>query len=88
MLPVNGEKTMSRIEGVVISARRTEREGGRTYIIRYRIGKGEHEIRVRENTDTDVSFYPGNKIEIETHGNTITITNYIISGRVTGTKVS
>ncbi len=59
---------------------------GRLYkIVCKRFAGGPHEIRVIEEIDTDTSFYPGNKIMIETRDTgDIFVTNHTIQGRIKG----
>ena len=77
---------MSRREATVVRASSTKLGKGSLYIIVYkRGGTGQHEIRVIEEIDTDTSFYPGNKIMIETRDTgDIFVTNHTIQGQIKG----
>ena len=81
-------KGMVREHGIVRYKRgRNQKYEGRTYIIRYKVGQGEKEIRFLEEIDTDVSFHSGDKITVETEGDMITVRNNTIGTSVTGKKV-
>ena len=73
-------------ESTVVRATSRKLGKGRLYKIVYKIfGGGQHEIRVIEEIDTETSFYPGNKIMIETRDTgDIFVTNHTIHGRIKG----
>jgi len=77
---------MSRRKATVVRASSTKLGKGSLYKIVYkRGGARQHEIRVIEEIDTDTSFYPGNKIMIETRDTgDIFVTNYTIHGQIKG----
>ena len=79
---------MVREDGIVRYKRgRFQKYEGRTYIIRYKIGQGEKEIRFREAIDTDASFHSGDKITVETIDDVVTVRNHTIGISVTGKKI-
>jgi len=73
-------------DATVVEAPSAKWGKGRLYMIVYkRFGGGPQEIRVIEEIDTDTSFYPGNKIMIETRDTgDIFVTNQTIHGRIKG----
>ena len=77
---------MSIREATVVEATSRKVGKGRLYkIVFKRFGGGAYEIRVIEEIDTDTSFYPGNKIMIETRDTgDIFVTNHTIQGRIKG----
>jgi len=71
--------------GIVRSKRgRKEKYGTRVYIIRYRVGATQKEIRFRENPDTDASFHSRDRITVETSPNLITVHNTTLGISVSG----
>ena len=66
---------------------RKQKDGGRIYKIRYKVGQQEKEIRFKEVHDTDASFHSGDKITIDTNDDFISISNNTIGISVEGTKV-
>ncbi len=77
---------MSIREATVVEATSRKVGKGRLYkIVFKRFGGGAYEIRVIEEIDTNTSFYPGNKIMIETRDTgDIFVTNHTIQGRIKG----
>lgn len=77
---------MSRRDATVVRATSRKIGKGRLYkIVCKRLGEESHKIRVIEEIDTDTSFYPGNKIGIETRDTgDIFVTNRTIHGRIKG----